>query len=112
MKLQTIIIAFNAATEVYDSIKTFKRKWELAPAYRELKEAVELFNEEKRKLILKYGGDSEIAKNKAEEYNKEFWDLWNQEVDFKKPLMFTLQEAEDSKIAGSKLVSILDFIKE
>ncbi len=38
MKLRTIIESFDTVKKVYDSLKDFNRKWDLVPAFNELKE--------------------------------------------------------------------------
>lgn len=111
MKLKEVVDAFEGLTIVYDSISNFSRKWDLVPAYKEVKEMVELHNNDRNKLITKYKNDKgEMLRENASEFTKEYNAMIEHEIKLKHKLRFTKKEVEDSKIEGSKLVNIIEFI--
>lgn len=114
MKLKTIIIAFNGITAVYDSIEEFNRKWELKDAYKELKEAMEIFEKEKAIVVkdLQLDNSGIIPNALVPEANLRLNKISEQDVKLKHTLKFTKKEVEGSKIKGSELVNIEEFIKE
>jgi len=113
MKLKTIIIAFNGITQVYDSIEEFKRKWELLSAYKELREVMDMFEKEKEKKLSDLMNEQkQISPINVPKANARIAEIAEQEIKLKNQLKFTKQEIEKSKIKGSELVNIIDFIKE
>lgn len=109
MKLKTIVRAFPAITTVYDSLE-FKRTWELRKAYKELKEAVTLFEENQKDLILSYNNDGKVPENKQVDYDKKLTACLDSDIHVSGDafLRFTKEEVEKSEIPGSKLVNIMD----
>lgn len=110
MQLREILTAFKGLTSVYDSIESFKRKWELVPAYREIKEVVTLFENNREKIANKYG--EKIPPEKQREFIKDVEKMLDEDVKLKHILKFSKDEVEESKIKGSVLVSIIEFISD
>lgn len=104
MKLKVIAGNFQTLTQVFDSIEKFERSWELIPAYKELKEAVELFEKKRQELFEKYKDMN------SPDFQKEINDLIETDIKIKQPLRFSKKEIEDSKIKNSQKVAILDFM--
>lgn len=112
MKLKELNTIFPIVTKVYDSIEDFQRKLELSVPYREMKENIEFIEDERQKILKKYSDDKgKMTENNQRMANFEFTDLLNAESKIKKPLKFTEKEVENSKIKGSELSEIVEFIK-
>ena len=112
MKLKAIILGFNGITQVYDSIEEFNRKWELLPAYKELREVMDLFEKAKEdQLSDLFNEQKQILSVNVPEANARIAKIANQEIELKNQLKFTREEVEKSKIKGSELVNIIEFIK-
>jgi hypothetical protein len=113
MKLRTIILAFNGVTQVYDSIQEFQRKWELKDAYKELRDAMEIFEKNKEQTIAELKLDNGAIPNAlVPEANLRLNKIAEQDIKLKYNLKFTKKEVEKSNIKGSELTNILDFIKD
>ena len=131
MKLKNITAAFSqnmvngqpqgepVIVKVFDSIENFKRKIELLPAYKEIKETHELFQEERKKIVTdildKYNkGRKEKVEVVPREKMKEFIDrldkLTDTECTLKTKLKFTQEEIKKSGIKISEIELIEEFI--
>ena len=113
MKVREVVNAFKGLTEVYSSVDNFQRKWDLVPAYKEIKEVVQMHDEERNKLIKEFGNEKgQIYTDKIGLFNEKYESIISSEVKLKHKLRFTKKEVEDSKILGPELTNIMEFISE
>lgn len=115
MKLSELQKQFEIVQKIYDNgVKDFKRKWELRPAFKKLKDDVNFIEEEKKRLLTEYGNEKgQIPAGVQQEVNKEFYKVLNTDVDneFNKYPKFTLEEierADSSKEILSSEIALLD----
>ncbi len=102
LTVRELYVAFPGVLEVYDSLENFKRKWELAPAFKEIKEAATMFERERDNISRKEENDhkriSEVTK------------LLEEKIKIK-GMRFTKDEVEKSKVKGSLMVDMMQFIE-
>jgi len=111
MKLETIVNGFGALKKVFDSIEKFDEKWKMVPAYKEIKDAIEMYNEERNKIIKNLSTlEGEVKPNKVPELNSQVDDLLKTEIKLKRNLKFDKKQVEKSGILVSEIESILDFM--
>jgi len=110
INLKDIVVSFETVTTIYDSIDDFSRKWALVPAYKELKEAVSFYEEQREKLLIENSDEAGKVNNPIGLHNG-MKKLQEAERELSHPLRFTKLEVEKSKIQGSKLSDIMIFIK-
>lgn len=105
-----------------DSISDFKRKLQIHPSYKELKEAYDLFNKERqayvKKLIEEYCKESnedpetvtELPGEYVPRYNKEIEKMLEAEYTLNRALKFSQEELEHSKLPVSYWVILEPFL--
>ena len=132
MKIKTIVDAFSqeiinnqpvgkpVIVKVFDSIREFKRKLELLPSYKELKEINQAYNDERQKivneLVERRNQENISAKITAvppdllPELINRLGELLETDHKVKRKLKFNQKEIEDSGINISEMLMIEEFI--
>ena len=108
MKIRTIINAFQPLSAVFDSIEGLQRKWSLIPAFKELKEAAEMYDKEREELLLKHTLQDGTLNNAA--FYQDHLKTLETEIEIQRPFIVTKEEVDHSKIKNSEIVKILDFM--
>jgi len=147
MKIKTIVQSFFSEdpkvkpiiVKVFDSISEFKRKLELMPSYKELKEINQTYMDERQKIIneivegynelvekqcvelnegkkdedkIKPGKIKQVPPDLMPEFIKRVNELLETDYKLKKKLKFSKKEIEDSKINISEMLIIEEFMLE
>jgi len=142
MKTRTIVKAFfqekdskPVIIKVFDSVKEFKRKLELMPSYKELKEVNEMYNTERQKIVdelierrnselekeyervnknrkdkIKFEKITRVPDNMMKELFERLEPILDTEYKMKKTLKFTQKEIEASQINMSEMLLIEEFM--
>lgn len=112
MKLKVLVNGFAGLKAVFDSIEKFDEKWKNVPAYKEVKDAIEMYNDERKKIIQELSNaDGEVEPKNVSKLNGKIENLQNTEIELKKKLTFDKSQVEKAKITVSQIESIMDFIK-
>jgi len=143
MKTRIIVKAFfqderggkPVIVKVFDSVKDFKRKLELMPSYKELKEVNEMYNTERQKIVdelierrnselekeyervnknrkdkIKFEKITRVPDNMMKELFEKLEPILDTEYKMKKALKFTQKEIEASQINMSEMLLIEEFM--
>ncbi|GEM_PF-4536715 len=112
IKLRTLNTLFPGITGIYDSIHKFARVIDLSPAYKEIKNVVELFEEKRKNLLPTTDEDGNMSVKDYTAFEKAVNAILDEEISLKNNLKFSVEEAksalEAKAIKSSQFVALQD----
>ena len=121
-QLPTGVFEKSPMDKMVDSLNDYKRKLQIYPAYKELREVYEMFGEDQKALVKRLikehcsttnedpEGMLELPDEKHPEYNRELEKMLDAEYTLKRTLKFSQKELEGSRLALSDWEKIEPFL--